>query len=776
MEGNTQNYLAENLIEARTYLFAREWSVFPVKFKSKDPEESDLFNRGYVKANENGSSTGSWKALQEKLPTEEDLAEWFGNGTLRNIGIVTGKVSGLIVLDVDPGGDATLKKFGDLPQTLTATTSRGKHYYFKHPGYDVPSHNRKDIGLDLRGEGGYVVAPPSMHIKGQYTWETDPFSVDIAEFPSWVLDIFKQGNTSTGGELADLPKYIWKNSLSDDELIAKAMAANGGEKFTNLRAGIQVGYDSQSEADQALCNLLAFWCGGDDERMDRLFRDSGLYRSDKWERKDYRQRTINFALAGRTDFYKDKHTICIDRATGKVVEYLTNEAIDDRGNAMSVAIRYAGNFAHNKAYGWLWYTGTHWARGDAETELYDAVVKTIEARAHIAIGAKFEKLQKFAVCSTARISACTAQLEHLFHVSPEKFGANKDLLNCANGVVNLKTGEIAPHSADQYFNYCLSVAYEPEAKSQAWLDFLADVVGHYEQVAEYLQMAVGYSLTGHTNEECLFYIHGPKRAGKGTFASTLLAVLGTPLSTTVDFSTFTAERDNDSNNFDLAGLQQTRFIVASESDRYKRLNAKRIKAITGGDEVRASYKYGDHFSYKPQYKLWLQSNWPVNADSDDSAIWGRVKVIDFPNTYYDREDKHLKDRLAEPHNLEGVLAWAVAGVMKWFASSNGLTTPEVVKAATDAHRNEQDTLAQFLEEIYEATENPEDFIPNPDFYTAYKSYCDELGVTPKQMPQLTKSLKAKGIKAGEQQKIRGQNCKGIRGLKPIIPTKEPITR
>ena len=97
-------------------------------------------------------------------------------------------------------------------------------------------------------------------------------------------------------------------SLADDELLGKAKNAENGEKFERLWRGSTAGYESHSEADMALCSLLAFWTGGDEQQIDRLFRDSGLIR-EKWDEvhyadgSTYGEKTIERAVAGTTEFY-----------------------------------------------------------------------------------------------------------------------------------------------------------------------------------------------------------------------------------------------------------------------------------------------------------------------------------------------------------------------------------------------------------------------------------------------------------------------------------------
>src|SRR5215204_5125587 len=107
------------------------------------------------------------------------------------------------------------------------------------------------------------------------------------------------------------------NSLTDDELLRKASSASNGERFARLWSGDTGGYGSHSEADLALCGMLAFWTGGDPICMDRLFRASGLYR-EKWERADYRNRTISEALKGKTEFYSPPKTVRLSDGTEKV--------------------------------------------------------------------------------------------------------------------------------------------------------------------------------------------------------------------------------------------------------------------------------------------------------------------------------------------------------------------------------------------------------------------------------------------------------------------------
>jgi phage/plasmid-associated DNA primase len=103
------------------------------------------------------------------------------------------------------------------------------------------------------------------------------------------------------------------------------------------------------------------------------------------------------------------------------------------------------------------------------------------------------------------------------------------------------------------------------------------------------------------------------------------------------------------------------------------------------------------FFYRPQFKVWLVSNWEVKADADDEAAWGRVQVFTFPNSHLGKEDTALKDRMKSPENLRGVLRWAVEGAMRWYALDR-LEEPESIKKATEAQRNAQDYVGQWIDD------------------------------------------------------------------------------
>jgi len=171
-----QNTRGTTATVAADYL-ARGWSVLPVRPRDKRP----LIR---------------WEPLQIKRPSASDVAEWFRTWPDANIGIVTGEISNLIVLDIDPkhGGDDSIerlqRRFSPLPPTIECETGGGgRHLYFTHPGFVLRNRAGLAQGIDLRGDGGYVIAPPSVHPTGRlYVWVDGhaPSEMPLASLPRWL--------------------------------------------------------------------------------------------------------------------------------------------------------------------------------------------------------------------------------------------------------------------------------------------------------------------------------------------------------------------------------------------------------------------------------------------------------------------------------------------------------------------------------------------------------------------------------------------------------------
>ena len=173
--------MPKTLLDAALAYASRGWPVFPLTPHDKTPD-GKLAPNGYKNA----------------TTDEATIRQWWTTRPDANIGIATGEASGLVVVDLDgPEGE---EHAADLPPTPYVKTGRGYHLYFAHPGEPVKNRAKIRPGVDLRGDGGYVVAPPSIHPDGTpYAWEVSPNETRIADLPTWTRE--KRPTNGNGQDL-----------------------------------------------------------------------------------------------------------------------------------------------------------------------------------------------------------------------------------------------------------------------------------------------------------------------------------------------------------------------------------------------------------------------------------------------------------------------------------------------------------------------------------------------------------------------------------------------
>lgn len=342
-----------------------------------------------------------------------------------------------------------------------------------------------------------------------------------------------------------------------------------------------------------------------------------------------------------------------------------------------------------------------------------------------------------------------------------QWDANPDVLNVANGVVDLRTGALTPHDRAQNHTKLVSAAYDPRARCDRWESFLARCVPDAD-VRAMLRVAVGYSLTGHTREQCLFLLWGSGRNGKSTFFEVLRLLAG-DYAVQADFETFLDKGINGGGvRNDLARLHGARVVTTSEASEGKRLNEALVKSLTGGDTIAARFLYKEAFEFQPQFALWMAANHrPVIRGTDD-GIWRRMRLIPFTvQIPADEVDKALPDALRL--ELPGILAWAVSGAIDWYRS--GLPMPAAVETATNAYREESDSMAPFIDERCEIGERFS--VGATALYTSYSEWCKASGEHPMSQTVFGRRLTDRGFEAGKDSRsMKVRNGLRLRDLLP----------
>ncbi len=438
--------------------------------------------------------------------------------------------------------------------------------------------------------------------------------------------------------------------------------------------------------------------------------------------------------------------------------FLLTAGLHDEGNAQCVYRLHGAEVAYCEALGWLSYTGTYWSAKQGESAVRRAIVDTLKRRSVAAIAETNLALLNAAKPSAGRVRDAKYLFERLVTVPVSDFDREPFLLNVANGVVDLRTGELAAHEPGNRFSYCVPVNYVPGAWDGLyhrlmlqWLD------GDAERVS-YVQRALGYSMTGEDREECMFYLQGAGRSGKGTMLNTVKESLGGTVAMGTEFALFT-DRRNDPQNFRLAPLRNARLVVASESNKTQKLDAAIIKQLTGGgDGIQASFKHQTPFDFVPRFKIWLMSNYLPKGDTDDDAFWWRVRLIQLTKSYMEAPDLSLKEQLRTRTEQESMLSWLVWGAMQWY--SKGLGRPSWQRDALQRTRAELDPLQRFLEDASER--EPRTHTDLNDLHEAYIQWCADEGIEPLAKNTVSGRLSGKGYSVlRERVRVDGKQRKRV---------------
>lgn len=672
--------MADELLAAALDYAARGFAVFPVA----------------------GKRPRTPHGLKDASRDPAEIAAWWEKWPGAGVAIRTGAASDLVVLDVDgeDGADALAeleRRHGALPATASVTTRRGCHYYFRHPGGDLPNTAGKiGANVDTRGDGGYVVAAPSPHPSGGfYEWDRTLDESPIAAPPAWLVDLLtapaRNGNGNGAAPVGDQIPAGKRNA----ELASLAgTMRRRGMAAAEIAAALR-------ETNRSRCQPPL-----PDDELEAIAASISRYEPD------------------------------------------TRPAYTDLGNAR----RFATEFGERTRYvferrRWIVWDGNRW-RADSDGEPRRAakeIARSLLAEAATLSGEEQKRAVSWAMKSQSeprlRAALELAGTEPEIVLRAEQLDADPMLLSVANGTLDLSTGELRAADPDELLTVGAEVAYDPEAKCPRWLRFLDEVFDGDAELIGFVRRLCGYCLTGDTREHVLPVLHGAGCNGKSTFIASLRRLLGEH-AVAAAFETFMRQRNRGPRN-DLARLHRARLVTAAESGEGRRLDEATVKEITGGDAIAARFLYGEHFEFVPQFKLLLVTNHRPKVDGDDDAIWRRIRLVPFEESFEGREDRDLAGKLEA--ELPGILAWAVAGCLEW--QRDGLGTAGAVTRATAEYRQDEDVLGAFLEERCELSGE----VATTELRAAYERFCEDLGEKPLAANVLGRRLAKRGIRRGQRQ-------------------------
>ena len=434
-------------------------------------------------------------------------------------------------------------------------------------------------------------------------------------------------------------------------------------------------------------------------------------------------------------------------------------AYSDLGNAKRFVREFAERVKYCNDWGtWLIFDGRKWKK-DRTLQIED-MAKTIPALIHEEASRSITPEERVKIAKHALKSESAYSIKEMLKLAAsdpmiamthEAFDVDPMLLNVLNGVVDLRSGKLVKHNPNFMMTKLAPVEYNPDATSKIWDGFIKDVTGGDEELAKFIQKAVGYSLTGNTSEDVLFFVYGPTATGKSTFLEAIKSILG-DYSKTADFESFLKRNGSNGPRDDIAILEGARMVVSVEVDEGKKLAEGLIKQLTGGDTIACRPLYKGTIQFVPAMKLWLAANHKPKVSAEDGAMWRRIRMLPFNQTIpEDKRDPALKARLKDTKETgPAILAWAVKGCLMW--QQEGLKAPKRVKEATDSYRQSQDIIGDFIEAHIEACEG--ETLARSKVYEAYKEWCDKNGERSLTQTTLTQKLLERGWKEGSRGRER----------------------
>lgn len=485
--------------------------------------------------------------------------------------------------------------------------------------------------------------------------------------------------------------------------------------------------DDESSADMALCSILAFYCGEDFDLIDKLFCKSKLYRT-KWDRQDYKFNTITKAIEFcNGNFYRNG----INFRLLEKLKKLSPEkryAHNDIGMSELFTDMYKSQIRYNvSAKQWYFFNSKMWVEDTGSMitlqkmkELSKTLIVYGSSITDDTIRADFVKyINKLGSLKSREIIVRDSR-DKMF-INQTDFDKNKDLFNCQNGTLNLKTLEFTQHNPNDLLSKISNVVYDPKSQCPTFKNFINEVMEDNQNKIDFLQTIFGYSLTCDNSQETCFILYGPSsRNGKSTLIDTISYMLGDYATTTMP-ETLSIKKWKDSSKAtsDIARLDGCRLLNIAEPPQQMIIDSALLKTLSGKDKITARPLYREPFEFYPYFKLFINTNYLPIIDDNTIFASNRVNVITFNRHFTLKERKtHLKDDLKKQDEISGIFNWCLEGLKRY--TEMGLNIPNEVIQDTKVYELSNDKLNHFImQEMIESDEN----VTLADVYYRYCQWC-----------------------------------------------------
>lgn len=411
--------------------------------------------------------------------------------------------------------------------------------------------------------------------------------------------------------------------------------------------------------------------------------------------------------------------------------------LTDVGNGRRLIDTFSSSLRYTAGLGWFFWDGNYWKPDAEELEVRELSKRVAAVIAGEVVQYNMDDSKVNDIVNWAKQAKSNTRLNNMLKsansdprilVGVEQWDGDSHLLGVANGVVDLRTGELLKGRPDLYITRKAPVAYTPGLRNVRWEQYIDFVTGGDKELQEWLQKAVGYSLTGLNAQDVLFLVYGPPGSGKTTFVETVYNALGMHQYAWKLDSAVLAAGDggqNRSDEYHMAELRGRRMIWVDELPESERLKENKVKQLTGSGQIEARSPGGRPFVFQSQGKLWITTNHrPIITDD---AMWRRLRPIPLTNIP-EKPDPELRPYLSDPEGgLPAVLSWAVDGAIKYLNSSekDPLGWCAAVREAAEMYRKNEDRIGTFLEEETNIAEGQA--LQLKQLYAIYRMWSEERG-------------------------------------------------
>jgi putative DNA primase/helicase len=422
----------------------------------------------------------------------------------------------------------------------------------------------------------------------------------------------------------------------------------------------------------------------------------------------------------------------------------------------SIALRFADERAADSRYVAAW---SKWLRYDSKCWHTDETMATFDAvraicRAEALQANKASTRRSIASAKVVAAVERLARADRRLAASTEQWDADIWTLNTPGGVVDLRTGKLRSHQAEDYMTKITAVAPSGDCLLRLWPAFLRRITGGDAELQRFLQRWCGYTLTGSTREHALGFGYGTGANGKSVFTSTIAGILA-DYAVTAPIETFTVT-STEQHPTELARLRGARLVIATETEEGRRWAESKIKTLTGGDVVAARFMRQDFFEYLPQFKLWIIGNHRPGLRSVNEAIRRRFMLVPFTVTIpLGERDKRLTDKLKV--EWPGILSWMVAGALEW--QQTNLAPATAVVDATATYLESEDAVSLWLEEC--TVPDRDAWESSSALFSSWKTWAERTGEYVGTQRRFLQNLETKGLIWERRMHARGYRGRRI---------------